>query len=246
MVKVPFGLNTARVPGEPVPSDSALVADVVYLRPADRAPLLGILANCGILVRESSALVPGSYVSAGRRGDMAVAVTDASASSLAIVRAISNAYTVTLALSESESVVADLAAAGATHVAHESSGWKTLALTLREAARLARLTREGEGPASSPLFGTLELRLSPPELCATVGSIRLSAVEFRVLHLLARRRGELVARSELLAAISSGEPGPNNGYLKTVVLRLRRKAELLAGNPQLLGSLRGAGYILKG
>ena len=49
-----------------------------------------------------------------------------------------------------------------------------------------------------------------------------------------------------LEQCAAGDDAAHPGLLKAVVLRLRRKATDLGGDPELLGTVRGFGYTLRG
>lgn len=221
-----------------------LIADVIYLRPAHRAPLLRLMADLGIFVRESNSL-PRNL---GHRvhSDMVVAVTDCSSHGVDAVRQLSDASALVVALVERPTCVAALLQAGASSVAAEATG-ATFRNAINDAAKAAR-SRRANGPSTGVVrvFGNLEFREAPRELGLGRKASTLSPVEFSLMQVFVRYVGELVPRPVLHSCLRRNGAEVSDGYLKTVILRIRRKAETLGGDPTLLGAVRGSGYILRG
>jgi len=67
-----------------------------------------------------------------------------------------------------------------------------------------------------------------------------------VLVELARARGLPVRTADLERRVASLSPRSqiNKGYVKTIVLRIRRKVALVGGDPSLLRNVRSIGYML--
>lgn len=78
--------------------------------------------------------------------------------------------------------------------------------------------------------------------------LSLTRAESELLAELARALGRPVPTTELERRLLGNEarPDPHGGYVKTVVLRIRRKVELLGADPLLLRNVRGYGYMLAG
>jgi DNA-binding response OmpR family regulator len=91
-----------------------------------------------------------------------------------------------------------------------------------------------------------KLCLDPANRHVTVddGSVvKLSNLEFRVLHLLMTHRGQVLP-SELIVDRVWGSAGAGDSVvLKNVVYRLRRKIELDAAHPRYLQTVAGEGYV---
>ena len=223
--------------------DHALRALAVYLRPLPRRELLGTLAGLGVFVTEHAG--GGDVVALARtlRADFALVVA-VTAEDVRVVQA--------LASTVPGGVVAILPA-GLDHGAFEQGGVPAvledgelesgLALTVARVAVGARRARTGEGTGRQLVFVTLEFQEQPPLLRRGERAVPLSRSEREVLAQLQRAQGRPVAHRELLRCVST-EAEVHPGLLKAVVLRLRRKAAGLGGDPEALTSVRGFGYAL--
>jgi hypothetical protein len=219
-----------------------LTALVVYQRPAPRRELLSAFADLGVFVVERQGLAgpdcgpqdlcllvgrPGSDVEAAaalhaRHGTLMVCLPPGSDG-------------------------AGYQEAGAFRCIED--GQLGQANILAEAAQRARAGRAA-GRAGAPLavFGGLRFRPADCLLEGERGVAALSGSERAVLALLARTPGRPVPLSGLEGAACDRAETANrsSGLVKAVVLRLRRKAEGLGGDPGLLRTVRGFGYVLIG
>lgn len=88
-----------------------------------------------------------------------------------------------------------------------------------------------------------------PMLRSLVGpqeeKIRLTNLEFRLLHLLMSRPGHVFITEEIIQAIWGGYGNGDHALLKNVVYRLRKKIEKDPGNPVVLQTWPG-GYSFQG
>ena len=75
--------------------------------------------------------------------------------------------------------------------------------------------------------------------------IRLTNLEFRLLHLLMSRPGHVFPAEEIVQSIWGGYGNGDNILLKNVVYRLRKKIEEDPGEPQILKTWQG-GYSFQG
>ena len=73
--------------------------------------------------------------------------------------------------------------------------------------------------------------------------VPLTAGEFQLLHVLARHAGRVLSRDFLLEHTHGREPGPFERTIDVQIGRLRRKIEADAGEPRIIKSVRGAGYL---
>jgi two-component system response regulator RegX3 len=91
------------------------------------------------------------------------------------------------------------------------------------------------------------LRLDPArrEVVTAEGSaVKLSTLEFRLLHLLMGHEGQVLP-SDLIVDRVWGHAGEgDNTLLKNLVYRLRRKIEPDPGQPRYIQTVAGEGYIL--
>ena len=113
-------------------------------------------------------------------------------------------------------------------------------------ARVRAVLRRHEEPQGGEaiVFGPWEVW--PKRLLARRGEaeVELSVREVKVLSLLARRRGEVVTRDELLNECWGLEYYPESRTLDQHVLNLRKKIEADPSRPVLIETVRGAGYRL--
>lgn len=107
----------------------------------------------------------------------------------------------------------------------------------------AVLRRQEEAPAGDALpFGPWEV--FPKRLLARRdgAEVELTLREVKVIVLLAKRRGEVVSRDELLNECWGLEYYPESRTLDQHVLNLRKKIEVDPSRPVLIETVRGAGY----
>ncbi|MEV0234795.1 response regulator transcription factor [Nonomuraea sp. NPDC050786] len=112
-------------------------------------------------------------------------------------------------------------------------------------ARLRALVRRGgrERPVSITVG---DLVLDPAALKCRRGEaeIALTPKEFAVLHALARRAGEVVSKSELLAQAWDFSYDGDPNIVEVYISALRRKIDVPFGRTTLM-TVRGAGYRLE-
>jgi DNA-binding response OmpR family regulator len=93
------------------------------------------------------------------------------------------------------------------------------------------------------LVGQFQLNPGLRQLCTPGGKIvRLSNLEFRLLHILMSRPGKVVTTTFILERVW-GFPDDSNVLLKNLIYRLRRKLELDPAHPQHIQTVTGGGYI---
>lgn len=76
-------------------------------------------------------------------------------------------------------------------------------------------------------------------------AIELTPREYRLLEFLARRRGEVVTRTEIGEHIYDERVEPMSNVVESAICTLRKKLEL-PGTEPLLKTRRGEGYVLDG
>lgn len=101
-----------------------------------------------------------------------------------------------------------------------------------------RPVHESEGPLSS---GRLFLNPATYEVFLGEQRVTLTSTEFRLLHLLIKNRGTVVAHQTLERALW-GEHVDSSRLVKKYVQRLRRKLEDDAREPLWIASVHGVGY----
>jgi DNA-binding response OmpR family regulator len=91
------------------------------------------------------------------------------------------------------------------------------------------------------------LRLDPTRrevLTADGSTVKLSALEFRLLHLLICNQGQVLPSDLIIDRVWSQAGGGDNTMLKNLVYRLRRKIEPDPGQPCYIQTVAGEGYTL--
>jgi two-component system copper resistance phosphate regulon response regulator CusR len=91
-------------------------------------------------------------------------------------------------------------------------------------------------------LGHLRMNRRRGEVRTRAGVVELTAKEYRLLECLARRRGEMVSRMEILDYVWSGFEEPESNVVEVYIRRLRRK--LGDGQGVIIRTRRGLGYIL--
>jgi two-component system response regulator MprA len=106
-------------------------------------------------------------------------------------------------------------------------------------ARLRALMRRGAGGAPRLSFGDMTLDLDTRELHRGGRLIELTAREAALLELMMRAPRRVVTREQALADVWLDEASP--GVVDAYVMRLRAKL----GDPQVIRTVRGAGFMLE-
>ena len=101
-----------------------------------------------------------------------------------------------------------------------------------------RSAHEREGPLQS---GQLFINPATYEVFLGDQRVTLTSTEFRLLYLMAKNRGTVVARQTLERALW-GEHSDGYGLIKKYVQRLRRKLGDKAREPSWIASVHGVGY----
>ena len=240
-------MNTSLVDADADQSspNAGLFVDLLYLRPTHRPPLLRLLAELGVFVHEYHAMP----LEGGRStfaGELILALADASPASLQAVSELASTGSIVIAVTENNHGAVALAEAGAFATLSESTTVDAMRAALSKAMRVARAG--GPGPRSDgvSVFGSLFFRSMSSELVQGRTATILSPVELEVMRSLVRHLGDLVPKEVLQSRLRRNGEDVSDGYLKTVILRIRRKAELLGGDPAALAAVRGLGYVLRG
>ncbi len=101
----------------------------------------------------------------------------------------------------------------------------------------ARPRRSSATPASN---STPRATPSP----ATAAPVELTRTEFLLLELLLRHPRQVLTRSQIFEHVWGYDFGPTSNSLEVYVGYLRRKLEA-GGEPRLLHTVRGVGYVLR-
>lgn len=118
--------------------------------------------------------------------------------------------------------------------------------------RLAPAVPVSAAPAAPAPTGENKLCFAGWQLDTAARSLRnphgddvaLTSGEFELLQAFARHAGRVLSRDFLLEQTRGREAAPFDRTIDVQVGRLRRKIESDADDPQLIKSVRGAGYIL--
>lgn len=112
-------------------------------------------------------------------------------------------------------------------------------------ARLRALLRRHD--ATHPLvlrFGNLSLNTSTHQARRSDRAIALTTTEYELLHEFLAHPGRILPKEALMDRVSGYDFGGNANVLEVYVKQPRQKLED-AGEPRLIHTLRGAGYVLR-
>jgi DNA-binding response OmpR family regulator len=109
----------------------------------------------------------------------------------------------------------------------------------------ARRARGEAGPRAERIaVGNLVIDLTTMQVTVDNEPIALTTSEFTLLHALAQRAGRVLGREQLLQLLHGSTEEAFDRSIDVVVSRLRHKLENDPRNPQMLKTIRGAGYML--
>ena len=112
-------------------------------------------------------------------------------------------------------------------------------------ARLRALLRRRPPRGSAPLrVGDLSLNPDTHEVHRAERDIELTQREFELLEYLMRNERIVISRQRLLDEVWGYDPFSTTNTIEVFVSNLRRKLEA-GGEPRLLHTIRGAGYVLR-
>jgi phosphate regulon transcriptional regulator PhoB len=112
-------------------------------------------------------------------------------------------------------------------------------------ARMRALLRRRPPRGSAPLrVGDLSLNADTHEVVRGERGIELTQREFELLEYLMRNERIVISRQRLLDEVWGYDPFSTTNTIEVFVSNLRRKLEA-EGEPRLLHTIRGAGYVLR-
>jgi two-component system, OmpR family, response regulator MprA len=114
-------------------------------------------------------------------------------------------------------------------------------------ARLRALLRRTAPPGpESDLLRVADLSLDPSTRVVRRGDrlIELTRTEFNLLELLLRNHGQVLTRELIFDRVWGYDFGANSNSLEVYIGYLRRKTEA-EGEPRLIHTVRGVGYVLR-
>jgi two-component system, OmpR family, response regulator MprA len=121
---------------------------------------------------------------------------------------------------------------------------KPFALKELKARLRALLRRAGPGGGEVLRFGDLVLDLMAYEVHRGGRQIELSRTEFHLLTLFLEHPRQVLTRSQIFERVWGYDFGASSNALGVYVGYLRRKTEA-SGEPRLLHTVRGVGYVLR-
>jgi DNA-binding response OmpR family regulator len=119
--------------------------------------------------------------------------------------------------------------------------WERQELLARMRALLRRRPPRGQATIS---VGDLELNPDTHEVSRSDRGIDLTQREFELLEYLMRNERIVISRQRLLDEVWGYDPFSMTNTIEVFVSNLRRKLEA-GGEPRLLHTIRGAGYVLR-
>ena len=112
-------------------------------------------------------------------------------------------------------------------------------------ARVKAILRRGRGGIiTEPALSFHRLRIDPNahKIWKDDEPIELTAIEFEILHILARHRGLVLSREQLIEQVWGHNYYGDERVVDVHIGRIRKKMEDDPGNPTLIVTVRGAGY----
>jgi two-component system response regulator MprA len=111
-------------------------------------------------------------------------------------------------------------------------------------ARLRALLRRTNGSAGQLRFADLSMDTGTREVYRGERAIELTRTEFLLLELLLRNPRQVLTRSLIFDRVWGYDFGPASNALEVYIGYLRRKTEA-GGEPRLIHTVRGVGYVLR-
>ena len=112
-------------------------------------------------------------------------------------------------------------------------------------ARVQALCRRAYG-TKQPRLAIDDLEIDPAARTARRAgrTLELTAREYQLLEYLARRRGEVVSRTDIEAHIYDGQVDPMSNVVDSAICVLRKKLAVAPDTAPLIHTRRGHGYVL--
>ena len=109
-------------------------------------------------------------------------------------------------------------------------------------ARIRALLRRANGNARDELiFGRLRLDTAGQSVTVNGAAVELTAYEYRLLEYLARRHGQVIAKTELADYLYPHDDDRDSNVIEVLIGRLRRKIDP-DNTAKPIETLRGRGY----
>jgi len=114
-------------------------------------------------------------------------------------------------------------------------------------ARIRAVMRRFEQDESSVFaFGDCEVDSERAEVRRAGLPVDLTALEFRLLSLMVRRRGRVLTREQIIDQVWGDSTSISDRVVDTHILNLRKKIEPEPREPRYIASVRGIGYRFDG
>ncbi len=114
----------------------------------------------------------------------------------------------------------------------------------RRAALAARAAGPGGVPGSVLRYGGVDLDQASRQVTRGERELALTKTEFELLELFLSHPRQVLSRSMIMERVWGYDFGPTSNSLEVFVSYLRRKLEA-GGEPRLLHTVRGVGYVLR-
>jgi two-component system response regulator MprA len=113
-------------------------------------------------------------------------------------------------------------------------------------ARIHAMLRRVEAkPSRQPVsFNSLSLDPLTHQACLGVTDLNLTPTEFELLHYFMRHPRQVLERAQILNSVWGYDFGGDDNVLEVYVGYLRKKLES-GGDPRLIHTVRGIGYVLR-
>ena len=114
-------------------------------------------------------------------------------------------------------------------------------------ARLRALLRRGERPLLDPVMpiGEVTVDFAAHAVCREGHPIALSPREFALLEILARNRGRVLSRDQILERVWGYDADPQGNVVELYIHYLRRKLDPDGKDTEpLIRTVRGSGYVI--
>jgi two-component system alkaline phosphatase synthesis response regulator PhoP len=115
-------------------------------------------------------------------------------------------------------------------------------------ARVKRVLARAEGRAKTPKkyhFGGVDIDLENFTVTVKNKEIRLTEKERAILKALVSRPGELFSREQLLDTVWNAKDSIEYGNIDVHIRHLREKIEEDPEDPQIIRTVKGAGYVIE-
>jgi two-component system, OmpR family, response regulator MtrA len=114
-------------------------------------------------------------------------------------------------------------------------------------ARVTEQLQRSKQPRPESVFHLDDLVIDPAtgEVSRGGKPVHLTMTEFRLLVELARHRGTVISRDELLEHIWTSSDIADSRLVDMAIARLRKKIEMDPSRPQIIKTVRGRGYTVE-